>query len=134
MEISSLKPGEEFYDLGSGNGRVLIMAARNFGANVTGFELSFHHYLFSKINIFLHGCSKKAKVFWRNFYNEDLSGADAIFLWLTPRGNKKLEDKFEKELKTGARAMVYSSPLLFWKPEKIVEFPGHALLYFYVKK
>ncbi len=134
LEISSLKPGEKFYDLGCGNGQVLIIATRDFGAASTGFELSYQHCLLAELNIFIHSCSKTAKVFWKNFYNENLGEADVIFLWLTPRGNKKLECKFKKELKAGTRIVVYSSPLIFWKPERTVELASGSHLFFYIKK
>jgi len=121
FKLIDLKPNEKVYDLGAGDGRVLIIAAKEFGVQSYGFELSFLLYLFAKINIFLSGVSKKAKVKWTNFFKEDLSGADVIFCWLTPKTLPKLEYKFKNELKTGTRVIVFSSPLNFWSVEKEFE-------------
>ncbi len=121
FQICNLKPGEKFYDLGSGNGRALIMASQEFGAQAQGLELSYPLYLISRINILLHGLSKQTKVKWSNFFNEDLSRADVIFCWLTPKAFQKLNQKFNQELKTGARVITFSSALGFWQPEQEIE-------------
>lgn len=133
LEMSGLKPGEHFYDLGSGTGRVLIIAARDFKASGKGFELSLYHYLLSRINIFLRGLSKSIVVSWKNFYNEDMSDADVIFCWLTPRAFKKLEEKFGKELKSGARVVTFSSPLPSWKPAETFSFSETEKMFLYRK-
>lgn len=131
LEEIKLDKNELLYDLGSGNGRVIIMASKEFGVRSVGFELSFHHYLISKLNIFLNGCIRKATARWKNFLNEDLSEANVIFIWLTPKGNRKLEEKLNKELKPGTRVAVFSSPLNFWRPYKILENEGSGKLFFY---
>lgn len=130
LEICQLREGEKIYDLGSGDGRVLIIAAKEFNAKAIGFELSYFLYLISKINIFLHGLSKKAKVKWSNFYEEDLSRADVIFCWLTPKAFPKLVNKFNQELKIGTRVITYSSPLGFWQPEREAEFQSEGIKIF----
>lgn len=123
FQICHLKPGEKFYDLGSGSGRALIIASQEFGAQAQGLELSYPLYLISRINIRLRGLSKQTKVKWSNFYNEDLSRADVIFCWLTPKAFQKLNLKFNRELKTGARVITFSSALGFWQPEQEIEVP-----------
>lgn len=130
LEICQLKKGEKIYDLGSGDGRVLIIAAKEFNAEAVGFELSYFLYFISKINIFLHRLSKRAKVRWSNFYEEDLSLADVIFCWLTPKAFPKLANKFNQELKIGTRIITYSSPLGFWQPEREVEFQSEGIKIF----
>lgn len=119
LKLSRLKTGENFYDLGCGNGRSLIIAEKEFGANATGFELSPHHYLISKLKCFF--LNKKAKVFWKNFYKINLSEADVIFCFLTPRALLKLSEKMKKELKPGARVVIYSSLLPGWDDKKSSE-------------
>lgn len=133
LKIVSLKPGEKFYDLGAGNGTVLVIAEKQFGAHSTGFELSLHHYFFSLLNIWLHNC-KNTHIFWKNFYFENLSDADVIFCWLTPKAFPKLKDKFNNELRIGTRIIAYSSPLLFWEPDEIIQIPKKGKLFFYTKQ
>jgi len=148
FQVCNLKAGEKVYDLGSGDGRALIIAAKEFGAEAKGFELSYLLYLVSKAKILFRHLSKRAEVKWRNFYNEDLSQADVIFCWLTPRAFPKLAQKFNQELKTGTRVIAFSSPFGFWQSEQEIEFssPGQKLfgkdiikpskvkLFFYSKK
>jgi len=119
LKLSRLKEGENFYDLGCGNGRALVIAEREFGANATGFELSPHHYLISKLKCLI--LSKRAKVFWKNFYKINLSEADVIFCFLTPKAFLKLSEKMKKELKPGARVVIYSSLLPGWDGKKSSE-------------
>ncbi|MFZ5559229.1 MAG: SAM-dependent methyltransferase [Patescibacteria group bacterium] len=130
FQACNLKSGEKIYDLGSGDGRALIMAAKEFGANAKGFELSYLLYLISKANILFHHLPKRVEVKWCNFYNEDLRQADVIFCWLTPRAFPKLAQKFNQELKAGTRVIAFSSPLGFWQPEQEIEFPSQGLKLF----
>lgn len=137
LEASLLRSGEKFYDIGSGDGRALIIAARDFGAMATGLELSFPLYVYSVINIYFRGYFKKAQVLWKNFFKEDISDADVVFCWLTPRAFPKLKEKFEKELKCGARIATFSSPLLFWEPDKILSIENgnrKSNIFIYIKK
>lgn len=115
---AGLKEREKFYDLGSGTGRVALIAKKGFGANAVGLELSFLFYIVSRLRFLFR--ESPPKILWRNFYNYDLSDADVVFCFLLPRAFGKLEDKFKKELKPGARVISYIFPLEFKTPEKIV--------------
>ena len=134
LEMAGLKRGEKFYDLGAGNGHLLVMAAKEFGAEAVGLELSLYHYFLAKFNILKNNCSDKARVYWRNLYHENLRDADVVFLWLTPRAYRRLQKKFETELRPGARVVMFSSPLKFWEPTKTAEFGGSKRLFLYVVK
>jgi hypothetical protein len=134
LEVAGLASGEYFYDLGSGDGRALVAAVKIFGAQAKGFELSIPLYIFSRIIIFLKGCAPKAQVTWKNFYNEDLSKADVVFCYLTPTALLKLEDKFHKELKKGARLVVFSTSPLTWPAAQIVRLEGRGPITLYIKE
>ena len=122
LKAAGLQAGETLYDLGSGTGKVLVIAEKEFGAKPVGFEYSTPLFFLSKINLFLRG-AKNSKVLRKNFFDADLSKADVIFMFLTPKAFKKLEDKFRRELKPGVRVIAYSSPLLFWQPKEIISLP-----------
>lgn len=133
LKLAKLKPNEKLYDLGSGTGRVLIIGAKEFGAKVTGFEYSIPFFCLSKLNLFLHRI-KNVNIYRNNFFNANLKKADVIFLFLTPKAFPKLKDKFIQELRPGTRIVCYSSPLLFWKPQKIVSLPNiKGKLYLYLR-
>ncbi|MFA5961293.1 MAG: 50S ribosomal protein L11 methyltransferase [Parcubacteria group bacterium] len=125
-----VKPGEKFYDLGAGNGRAMILAAKKFNLDVYGFELSPLLVLIAKLNLLLCGV-KKSTIYLKNLYNEDLSNADIIFCFLTPKAMERLRPKFEKELRPGTRIISYAFPLKDWQPKKIIRngYPGNMYLY-----
>ncbi len=119
LKEANLKPGEVLVDLGCGTGKVLVVGAIYFGAKVIGYEYSFLLFLISKINLFYHGI-RDGKVFHKDFFEADLSSTDVVFLFLTPRALKKIEKKLERELKSGARVIVFSSPIISWEPKKVI--------------
>ena len=134
LKMAGLKPGETFYDLGSGTGKVLIIAAKKLSANVVGFEYSRPLFIFSKINMFLRRVN--GKVYRKNFFEDDinLEKADVIFLFLTSKAFPKLRHRLENEVKTGARIVVYLSPLLFWQPDKEIILRDKTKVRLYIKK
>lgn len=132
LELANLKPGELVYDLGSGDGRILIEAARAYKIQGRGIEISFLPYLWSKMRVWLGGFSNQIQINYGNFFQKDLSQADVVFCFLTPRAMKKLEEKFKKELKLGCRVVSSTFSLANWKPLKIDKPNQHSLsLYLY---
>jgi SAM-dependent methyltransferase len=109
LRAAGLKPGEAFYDLGAGTGKVLVIAEREFGARATGFEISIIFYCIARINLFIR--RSRAKLLAKNFFNADLRNVDVVFCFLAIRTMQKMEDKLKKELKPGARVIVYAFPL-----------------------
>lgn len=94
LNFLKLNSETNFYDLGAGTGRSLIIAKKEFGAHTYGFELSPFLFLLAKINLILNKASD-SKLYLRNFYNCDLGKADVIFCFLTPPAMQKLREKFE---------------------------------------
>lgn len=119
LKLAEVKPGEIVYDLGAGDGRIIIIAADEFKANATGFELAILPYLVGLIKIILRGLGGKAVLKYRNFYYQDLGQADVVCAFLAPKAMIKLKPKLEKEIKPGGRIVsaVFSIP--DWQPKKI---------------
>lgn len=119
FELADLKPGEVFYDLGCGNGRLAIYAAKNFQARAIGLELALPLYLVCAIRKLFSG-NKLLKFKLQNLFNENLSGADVIYIFGMPDKLKiKLREKLERELKPGARVITYAFPIKDWMPERV---------------
>lgn len=106
-KLAKIKKGDVIYDLGSGEGTALIIAAKEFGATGVGIEIDPFRAWQSKIAVLLSGVSNKIKIRRDNFFNVDISEATVIFLYLIPKTQIRLRPKFLKELKPGARVVTF---------------------------
>ncbi|MFA6215272.1 MAG: SAM-dependent methyltransferase [Patescibacteria group bacterium] len=116
LKLAGVKPGEIVYDLGAGDGRIIIIAAEEFGAKATGFEIAFLPYFLGCIKIRLKGLAGRASLKYRNFFNYDFGQADVICTFLTPEAMKKLKPKLKKETKPGCRIVSYAFSIPDWAP------------------
>jgi len=110
LDLSELKPGETLIDLGSGDGRILIEAARR-GAKAIGYEINPILVYLTIRKIKKLGLNEQAQIFWKNFWRINLDRADLITVFGAPSIMGKLEKKFLKELKPGAKICSYVFPL-----------------------
>lgn len=115
--LAKIRPGEIFYDLGAGDGRVAFYAARHSAGRIIGVELSLLFYLICLLKLALSGI-KNLSFKFKDIYGEDLSGADAVFIFPASRRALKgrLQKKLKQELKPGARVITYVFPIEDWKP------------------
>jgi SAM-dependent methyltransferase len=105
LALAKIKPGEIFYDLGCGDGRLITEAGRA-GAKAVGFDISLMSYLMTRARIMLERSS--AEVRFKNFFRQDLSKADIVYLFLTPPAMPAVEKKLKTELKNGTRVISYA--------------------------
>jgi SAM-dependent methyltransferase len=105
LNLAAIQPGEVVYDLGCGDGRFIITAARKFGAKAVGIEVDFFLFLWCQFLITVLGLRKKIKVIYGDLFKKDLSNADVVVCFLWPSTNKKLQEKLIKELKSTARVI-----------------------------
>ena len=118
LEMADVKSGDILYDLGSGDGRVIIEAAKKYHANSVGVELNPVMVLWASLKIASAGLIGKAKVVWSNFFSVDLRKADVITLYLLQITNERLEPKLKKELKPGTRVVSHVFTFKDWIPVK----------------
>ncbi len=133
-EIANFKPGEIFYDLGCGDGRVVIYASKNYSVKSIGLELSLPFYILCVIRGLINR-NKKIQFKFKNLFNEDLRGADVVYLFAQSKNKLKgkIVKKLEDELKSGARVISYSFPIEDWQPE-IISKPTKKDLAIYLYK
>jgi len=117
LRLGGLKPGEKMFDLGSGDGRIVIMAAQKFGADATGVELDTDLWKQSSDKIKGLGL-KKARIIHGDVLRQDYSAADLVTVYLLPASNEKLRPILEKQLKKGARVVAHDFEIAGWTPEK----------------
>ncbi|MBI3859577.1 MAG: class I SAM-dependent methyltransferase [Thaumarchaeota archaeon] len=120
LRLASLKPDEKLVDLGSGDGRILVVAARDFGAKATGAEVRRDLVLSSRKLIRSLGLAGRAKVVRRRFRDVSLRSADVVALYLSGYALTLLKPKFRRELKDGARVVTFYFEVPGWKPESEV--------------
>lgn len=119
LELAELKPDELLYDLGSGDGRGLIMAVQDFGANAVGVELNENLVKSSWDKVKELDLTNRIQIIHGNLFNVNLSKADVVMLYLFPDMINQLKLKLEKELKDGARVVSHDYSIPGWIPTKV---------------
>lgn len=118
LTLAKTKPSDIIYDLGSGDGRILVMASKEFGAQSVGIEVDPLRFLWAKTKIALLGLNHLSKVMYGNVYSKNLSEATIVTLFLSGRANNKLKNKLKK-LRSGTRIVSYWHPIENWKPDEV---------------
>ncbi len=122
LVLAELKPGEVFFDLGAGDGRTVIMAAKEFKARAVGVELREDLAEKALSAVYEEGLQDKVTIINGDMFNVDLSPADVVFLYLTTSANEKIKPKLEAELKPGARVVSHDYEIVGWTPVKVENF------------
>lgn len=140
LKLANLKAGEVLFDLGAGDGRTVIMAAKNFGARGVGVELreDLAKKALSIINE--NGLKDIVTIINDDMFNVNITTADVVYLYLTTSANEKVKPKLERDLKKGSRIISHDYEIVGWRPEKIENFcenpklgyPSHTI-YLYRK-
>jgi protein-L-isoaspartate O-methyltransferase len=118
LRLGELRKGEKMFDLGSGDGRVVIMAAQKFGADATGVEINEALYKQSSAEIKRRKLTDRAKIILGDVASQDYSAADLLTVYLLPNSNTKIRPMLEKQLKKGARVVAHDFEFSGWTPEK----------------
>ncbi len=129
LKFANVGEGDTLYDLGSGDGRIIIMAAKEFGAKAVGIEADPIRQMWSRLMIRRHKLRDHVKVLRGNFFNFDIGDASVVTLYLGVSANNKLREKLFKELKPGTRIVSHHFLLRDWE---IAEHDEKADLYLYV--
>lgn len=115
LELAQVQPGETVYDLGSGDGRILVLAAREFGAKAVGIELDPVRVAWTRGLVLLLGLRGKVEVISGDFFNQDLHQADVVACYLFTRTNQRLTEKLNEELRPGTRVVSHAFPFPDWE-------------------
>lgn len=123
LELAKVGPNDVVYDLGSGDGRIVIMAAKEFGARGVGIDLDPKLVALARENARKAGVEDKVEFHQGDLFDMDLRPATVVTLWLFETLNVKLRPKLLAELKPGSRVVSYQWRMGDWKPdaERFVE-------------
>ena len=121
LKLGELKAGEKMFDLGSGDGRIVIVAAQKYKANAVGVEFDDSLWRQSSDRIKTLGLVKTASIIHGDLLKQDYSSADLITVYLLPVGNELVTPMLEKQLKKGARIVAHDFQFAAWKAEKTVD-------------
>jgi tRNA A58 N-methylase Trm61 len=128
LAMAEVGPGDVVYDLGCGDGRMVVAAARHYGARAVGVEIDPLRYLWCQMRITALGLRDRVRIVYGDFFAQDLSEADVVTCYLLQDTNNKLEGKLKRELNPGTR--VVSNTFTF-RRLRLVRQNAKASLYMY---
>jgi SAM-dependent methyltransferase len=120
LQLARVTRDDVVYDLGSGDGRIVILAAQKYGARGVGVEID------PRLVEISRDVAREAEVANRvtfiegDLFTADISEATVVTLYLSPSVNRRLEDKLRRELRPGVRIVSHQFPIGQWTPDKIV--------------
>lgn len=120
LNLARVSKDDILYDLGSGDGRIVITAAKRCGAHAVGIEADPFRFFFSWFLVLLLGESKKIKMRFGNFFKKKINDATVVTVFLYGPTNNKLKSKFQKELKPGTRVVSYIWTFDDWELEDCI--------------
>jgi precorrin-6B methylase 2 len=120
LEVARLKPGEIIYDLGSGDGRIVITAAQRYGVQAVGVELMPELCRQARARVGAAGLSARIRIVEGSALRVDLSPADVVTMFFLTGSNERLRPALEKQLHPGARVVSNEFPVRGWRPKDTV--------------
>ena len=131
LNIAKVSKGDVHYDLGCGDGRIVISAAKR-GAIATGVDIDPERIKEANENAKVAGVTDKVSFIEGNLFDMDFSKATVLTLYLLPDVNLKLRPKILKEMKPGSRVVSHAFDMGDWKPEKTIVVDGSTIHYWTV--
>jgi SAM-dependent methyltransferase len=136
LRLANVGKNDVVYDLGCGDGRIVIAAAQKFGARGVGVDIDPERIKESNANAHQAGVSDRVRFLQQDLFETDLSEATVVTLYLLPEVNLRLRPKLLRELKPGTRIVSHNYDMGDWEPERVVELPGtdqdHIIYYWVV--
>jgi ribosomal protein L11 methylase PrmA len=126
IELAGVKKGDVVYDLGSGDGRIVISAAKK-GARAVGFDIDGDLVKESRDNIRKAGVQDSAEIRQQDLLTVDLSPATVITMYLLPDVNLMLRPKLLSQLKPGSRVVSHAFDMGDWKPDRTERVNGRTI-------
>lgn len=136
LRLAEVGPGDVVYDLGCGDGRIVIAAAQRHGARGVGVDMDPRRIVEANVNAHRAGVADRVRFLQQDLFGTDFSEASVVALFLFPEMNARLKPRFLSELKPGTRIVSHRFGIEGWPPDKAVRMeavPGYpAWVYLWV--
>jgi ubiquinone/menaquinone biosynthesis C-methylase UbiE len=132
LRLANVQSNDVVYDLGSGDGRIVIAAAQKVGARGIGIDINPERIREANQNAQKAGVTDRVQFRQQDLFQTDFSEATVVTLYLLPELNVKLRPKLLSELKPGTRIVSHEFDMGDWKPEQVVKVDGRTVYYWVV--
>jgi ubiquinone/menaquinone biosynthesis C-methylase UbiE len=127
LKLANIHKGDILYDLGSGDGRIVVTAAKKYGIKGVGIDINPERIKEANENAKTAGVTDLVTFKQNDLFKEDISKATVVTLYLLPEVNLRLRPKLFKELKPGSRVVSHDFDMGDWKPDKEVSLESHHI-------
>lgn len=132
LKLAQVGPNDVVYDLGAGDGRIVITAAQEFGARAVGIDLDPTRIAEANANAQRAGVSDRVQFIEQDLFTADISEATVVTLFLRPSLNLRLRPKLWRELKPGTRIVAHLYDMGDWKPDKVEHVDRRPVYYWII--
>ncbi|MEA5516217.1 SAM-dependent methyltransferase [Nodularia sp. UHCC 0506] len=132
LEVAKVGKDDLLYDLGSGDGRIVITAAQKYGTKGVGVEINPELIQEANTNAQTAGVSDRVKFVQQDLFKSDFSEATVVTLYLLPDINLKLRPQLLQQLKPGTRIVSHAFDMGEWEPEQTLDVDGRTIYYWVV--
>jgi len=134
LDVAAVTKGDVVYDLGSGDGRIVITAAKKYGVRGVGVDIDPERVKEANANAVKAGVADRVKFLEQDLFKTDLKEASVVTLYLLPEVNLRLRPKLWKELKPGTRVVSHAFDMGDWKPDHTLVVEGRIIYYWVIPK
>jgi ribosomal protein L11 methylase PrmA len=134
LKVANVGKNDVVYDLGCGDGRIVIAAAQKYGARGIGIDIDPQRIEEANANAKKAGVTDRVKFMQADLFTTDISPATVVTLYLLPSLNLKLRPKLMKDLKPGTRIVSHAFDMGDWEPEQKLEVDGRQVYFWTIPK
>ncbi len=134
LQVAKVTKNDVVYDLGTGDGRIPVTAAKKYGARGVGIDIDPQRIKDATENVQKNGVGDKVRIIQGDLFETNISEATVVTLYLLPSLNQKLMPKLMKELKPGTRIVSHAFDMGDWKPEQELDVNGRKVYFWTIPK
>jgi len=134
LQVAKVTKADVVFDLGTGDGRIPVTAAKKYGARGVGIDIDPQRIKEANENVQKNGVADKVRILQADLFEANISEATVVTLYLLPSLNQKLMPKLMKDLKPGTRIVSHAFDMGEWKPEQELDVNGRKIYYWTIPK